>query len=147
MLPEFIRRADPDEQNAVQALVQTVVDEIYGGLWAPPPLPVDQENWSRSWVAVVGNGIVGVVLTDGPWLSDLWVLREYRGRGIGHQLLAKGEAEMLERGHRVFRLRVAKRNSSAINFYHQRDWRVAREFPHEKFPLTMLEMAKTISLE
>jgi hypothetical protein len=37
--------------DSVRAVVQTVVDEIYGGLWAPPPLPVEEENWHSSWVA------------------------------------------------------------------------------------------------
>jgi hypothetical protein len=67
----LIRRPQPDEHDSVRALVQTVVDEIYGGLWAPPPLPVEQESWHLSWVAVVDTKIVGMVLTQEEWISDL----------------------------------------------------------------------------
>jgi ribosomal protein S18 acetylase RimI-like enzyme len=144
MSQALIRRAIREELHTVQALVQTVVDEIYGGLWASPPLPVDEESWDLSWVAIVNGSIVGTILTREEWIEDLWVLRESRGRGIGLQLLAKGEAEILERGHREFRLRVLKVNTRAINFYRQQGWQTTREFLHEKFPVTMLEMVKSI---
>jgi ribosomal protein S18 acetylase RimI-like enzyme len=125
-------------------LVQTVVDEIYGGLWAPAPLPVEEESWHLSWVAVVDTKIVGMVLTQEEWISDLWVLRESRGCGIGHRLLAHGEAEILSRGRRTFRLRVVQSNAVAIKFYHRQGWQISREFPHEKVPVTMLEMVKSV---
>jgi ribosomal protein S18 acetylase RimI-like enzyme len=123
--------------------VQTVVDEIYGGLWAPAPLPIDEEDWSLAWVAVVDTRIVGMVLTSGEWISDLWVLRENRGCGLGQRLLAQGEAEIAGRGRGAFRLRVVKSNANAVNFYLRHGWRVQREFPNERLPVTMLEMAKS----
>lgn len=124
--------------------MQTVVDEIYGGLWAPPPLPVNEENWGLSWVAVVDAKIVGMVLTHEEWISDLWVVRQHRGCGVGHRLLARGEAEIVSRGRKTLRLRVLQSNTAAINFYNLQGWRVAREFPHEKFPVTVLEMVKSV---
>jgi len=137
-----IRRPMPGEQDSVRSLVQTVVDETYGGLWAPAPLPIDDEDWSLAWVAIVDPGIAGMVLTTGEWISDLWVLREHRGRGIGERLLAQGEAEIAGRGHVTCRLRVVKSNTNAIGFYLRRGWRVERKFPNERLPVTMLEMAK-----
>ena len=139
----LIRRPQPHEYKSVRALVQTVVDEIYGGLWAPPPLPVGEESWHLSWVAVVDTKIVGMVLTEDEWISDLWVLRESRGCGIGQRLLAHGEGEIFGRGHRTFRLRVVKSNTAAIRFYQRQHWQISREFPHEKFSVTMLEMIKS----
>jgi ribosomal protein S18 acetylase RimI-like enzyme len=144
MIEALIRRPQPNEHDSVRAVVQTVVDEIYGGLWAPPPLPVDEESWHLSWVAVVDNKIVGMVLTHEEWISDLWVLRENRGCGVGQRLLAQGEAEIIGRGCRTFRLRVLQSNAAAIKFYHRQGWRVAREFPHEKFPVIMMEMVKSV---
>src|ERR1700692_2341151 len=144
MIEALIRRPQPEEHDSVRALVQTVVDETYGGLWAPPPLPVDDESWHLSWVAVVNAKIVGMVLTQEEWISDLWVLRENRRCGVGHRLLAHGEAEILGRGRRTFRLRVLKSNTAAIEFYHRQGWQICREFPHERFPVTMLEMVKSV---
>jgi hypothetical protein len=64
MFEEVIRQPRFEEHDSVRAVVQTVVDEIYGGLWAPPPLPIDEDCWLLSWVAVVDTKIVGVVLTQ-----------------------------------------------------------------------------------
>jgi hypothetical protein len=65
MIDVLIRRSQPEEHDSVRAVVQTVLDETYGGLWASPPLPVDEENWHSSWVAVRNAKIIGVVLTSG----------------------------------------------------------------------------------
>src|SRR5271156_6693776 len=98
MMEALIRRPRPHEHDSVRALVQTVVDETYGGIWAPAPLPIDEANWQLSWVAVLDTRIIGVVLTEEEWISDLWVLREGRRCGVGRRLLAQGEAEIAGRG-------------------------------------------------
>lgn len=140
----FIRRPQSRELNSVRAVVQTVVDEVYGGLWAPPPLPIDEKGWDLSWIAVLDAKIIGVVLTSGEWLDDLWVLRESRRCGVGQRLLAQGEAEIVARGHETLRLRVVQSNAAAIEFYRRHGWWIDRAFPHEKFRITMLEMFKTM---
>jgi ribosomal protein S18 acetylase RimI-like enzyme len=91
---------------------------------------------------VLDAKIVGIALTSGEWLDDLWVLRKHRGCGVGQCLLVKGETEIAARGHRTMRLRVVQSNAAAIAFYHRHGWQTAREFPHEKFPVMMLEMFK-----
>jgi len=144
MIDVLIRRAHPEEHDRVRAVVQTVVDATYGGLWAPPPLPVDDEGWDSSWVAVRDANIIGVVRTSGEWLDDLWVLRESRGCGVGQRLLAQGGAEIIARGYKTLHLRVVQSNTVAIEFYGRHGWRTARVFPHERFPITMREMFKSI---
>jgi ribosomal protein S18 acetylase RimI-like enzyme len=144
MTQVLIRRPQPEEHYSVRALVETVVDEVYGGIWASPPLPIDEQHRHLSWIAVLDAKIVGVVLTSEEWLDDLWVLRENRRCGVGHRLLEQGEAEIIARGHPILRLRVVKSNIAAIEFYHRHGWRIAREFRHEKFPITTVEMAKSV---
>ena len=144
MMEALIRRPLPEEHDSVRALVQSVVDEVYGGIWVPSPLPIDEERWHLSWIAVLDTKIVGVVLTGDEWLDDLWVLRENRGYGVGHRLLEQGEAEIIARGHQTLRLRVVQSNAAAIKFYHRHGWRIAREFPHEKFPIMTVEMFKSV---
>jgi ribosomal protein S18 acetylase RimI-like enzyme len=143
MTEPLLRRAAPAEHDSVRSFVQTVVDEIYGGLWAPPPLAIDEEDWSLAWVAIADTHLVGMVLTSAEWISDLWILREHRGSGLGQRLLAQAEAEIAARGHKMFRLRVVKSNTRAVGFYLSHGWRVEREFPNERLPVTMLEMAKS----
>ena len=144
MIDALIRRPEPEELDSVRTVVQLVVDEIYGGLWAPPPLPVDEVNWHSAWIAVRDSRIIGVVRTSEEWLDDLWVLRASRGCGIGRRLLAQGEAEIKARGYETLHLRVVQSNTAAIEFYRRHGWRIARAFPHEEFPITMLEMFKAL---
>jgi ribosomal protein S18 acetylase RimI-like enzyme len=139
----LIRNPKASELDSIREVVQAVVDETYGGIWAEPPLPIDEEDWSLGFVAIVDARITGVVLTRGEWISDLWVLRESRGRGVGQKLLAKGESEISGRGFGTLRLRVVSSNSAAISFYLRNGWQMNREFPHEKLPVTMIEMTKT----
>ena len=134
MVEALIRRPKAGEEDGVRSVVQTVADEIYGGLWAPAPVPIDEEDWSVAWVAIVETRIAGIVLTNDEWISDLWVLRENRGHGIGKKLLARGEAEIAERGRGTFRLRVVKSNTLAVSFCLRHGWRVDREFPNKDYP-------------
>ncbi len=138
----LIRQSAANEHETVKALVQAVGDETYGGLWCAPPLPVDDEDWSLAWVAGVEGCIAGMVLTNAEWLSDLWVLKQHRGRGVGGRLLCQAEAEIRNRGLRMMRLRVVRSNVQAISFYQEHGWRVERAFRHETFPIEMVEMSK-----
>lgn len=142
MSPQIvIRPARPGENEPVQALVQTIADETFAYLFAPP-VPIGESNWSSSWLAISGEEIVGVMMTRDEWITDLWIRRESRGTGIGRKLLAYAEREIRDRGHDTIRLRVVKSNTRAVDFYRHHDWRIHREFPHEKFGHVMLEMTK-----
>ncbi len=90
----IVRRPTSSEHSNVRDLVQTVVDETYGGVWAQPPLPIDEEDWSLAWIAAVDFEIAGMVLTTEDWVSDLWVLRSFQGAGVGTMLLGHAETEI-----------------------------------------------------
>ena len=141
----LIRRPQSHEHHAVRALVTAVANETFANLFAPNPVPLklEEEDWSLAWVAVCDSKIVGVLLTNQESVSDLWVLRENRGHGIGRKLLAQGESEIAARGHQTCRLRVVKSNTVAVEFYFHQGWSIAREFPHEKYHHAMLEMVKS----
>ena len=141
--PEIvIRRARPDENNAVHALVQAIADETFVGLFATPHVPIGQADWFSAWLAISNDEIVGVTMTREEWVNDLWVRRDRRRLGIGARLLAHAEREIRTRGHETFRLRVVKSNVRAVQFYQSQGWKVHREFPHEKFGHAMFEMTK-----
>ena len=125
-------------------IVQTVVDETYGGIWAAPPLRIDDEDWSRAWVAVRNNELLGMTLTEQDWVGDLWVLKPFRNFGIGGLLLGEAESEIAGRGHMTGRLRVVSLNIRAQAFYKRHGWTTRREFPHEQLPISMIEMAKNL---
>jgi ribosomal protein S18 acetylase RimI-like enzyme len=141
----LIRRPQSHEYHAVRALVTAVANETFANLFAPNPVPLklEEEDWSLAWVAFCDSKIVGVLLTNQEWVSDLWVLSENRRHGIGRTLLAHGESEIAARGHQTCRLRVVKSNTVAVEFYFHQGWCIAREFPHEKYHHAMLEMVKS----
>ena len=134
------------ECTDVHVLVQAIVDEIYGGLWSEPPLPIDNEDWSQSWIAIYGTTLIGVVLTCGEWVEDLWVSAGFRGRGVGYQLLTLAETEIKDRGFHTAKLRVLSYNRNAIGFYKKRGWQVKGEYCHERFPVFVTEMQKHLCL-
>lgn len=142
----IVRRPQPGEYGSVLALIEAVANETFRDLFAPNPVPLefDDEDWPRAWVAVSDEKIVGVIITNREWVSDLWVFRGQRRQGIGSKLLAQGEAEIAGRGHQTCRLRVVRSNAVAVEFYLRHGWQIAREFPHEKYHHPMLELAKSL---
>jgi GNAT superfamily N-acetyltransferase len=142
----LMRRPQPSEYGAVRALIATVANETFKDLFAPNPVPLkfEDEDWPLAWVAVSDEKIVGVIMTNQEWVSDLWVFREHRRQGVGSRLLAQGEAEIAARGHQTGRLRVVRWNAVAAQFYLSHGWQIAREFAHEKYQHAMLEMAKSL---
>ena len=133
----------PNENLLVHALVQAIADETFSYIFAPSHVPIGEANWMSAWVAILGEEIVGVTLTQGEWVSDLWVRSDSRRHGLGARLLAQAEVEIRGRGYETFRLRVVKSNTRAVHFYKSQGWSVHREFPHEKFGHAMFEMNKS----
>ena len=140
-----MRRPLANEYNSVRALIETVANETFKDLFAPNAVPLEfkDEDWLLAWVAVSEGKIVGVIVTNQEWVSDLWVCRQHRRQGIGSRLLAQGEFEIAARGHQTCRLRVVRSNTTAVQFYLRHGWQIAREFAHEKYHHAMLEMAKS----
>ena len=135
-----IRRPRLLEQAAVNALVQTVVREVYA------TETTDFEDWTLGWGAFSGSEIIGIVHAIDDKIGDLWIAREWRSQGIGAQLLAKAEAEIRERGHAIAALRVVATNTRAQAFYTRNGWREVRRYPHERFPaIEMVDFEKPLA--
>jgi ribosomal protein S18 acetylase RimI-like enzyme len=137
-----IRRARPDENNSVHALVQAIADETFAYLFHSP-VPIGAPDWLSAWLAVSSGEIVGVTMTRDEWVSDLWIRSDSRRLGIGSKLLERAELEIRDRGYETLHLRVVKSNTRAVQFYKGHGWSVHREFPHERFGHPMLEMTKS----
>ena len=143
-----VRRPRPHEYDSVQDLIEIVATETFKDLFAPNPVPLEfkDEDWPLAWVAASDAKLLGVIITHREWVDDLWVLQEYRRKGVGSGLLAQGESEIAARGCQTGHLRVVKSNLVAVQFYSLQGWRIAREFAHEKYDHPMLEMAKSFPI-
>jgi len=110
-----IRRVKPIENDSVHALVQAIADETFAYLFAPSQVPSGRPIGSPlGWHSRRRD--FGVTMTQGEWVSDLWVRRDSRRAGIGGELLAHAEREIRSRGHDALRLRVVKSNTRAVEF-------------------------------
>lgn len=94
-----MRRAQASEYDSVRALIETVANETFSDLFAPNPAPLkfEDEDWPLAWVAVSDEKIVGVIITNQEWVSDLCVFREHRRRGFGSKF-SQGEAQIISAG-------------------------------------------------
>ena len=52
------------------------------------------------------------------WISLLYLLPEYRGHGLGVQLIGMADAYFFKKKRSAVRLHVAVTNEHAIGFYH-----------------------------
>ena len=93
-------------------------------------------------LAVAGDSAIGFAVffthfstflgRPGLYLEDLFVRREWRGRGIGRQLLAYLAALAVERQYGRMEWAVLDWNADAIRFYERLgarllpDWRICR---------------------
>jgi GNAT superfamily N-acetyltransferase len=139
-----VRNAEPAEVPRIEALVASVVDEIYGHLFhgdAPRP----EGDFERSLVAIERGQLVGVALTRHEWLDDLWIAPPHRGHGVGRRLLAAAEAQIASRALTRARLRVIAENDRARRFYLAHGWAEVRSYPHERYGFPMIELEKPLT--
>jgi ribosomal protein S18 acetylase RimI-like enzyme len=85
----------------------------------------------RILVAEIGQRIIGLaavlarVIPNDPdeeqtpyaYISDLVVLPEYRGRGVGHALLEQAESYARSAGATILRINVLAKNEDAARLY------------------------------
>ena len=139
-----IRPARESDLAGVERLVSSVAGEVYGHLFPGDP-PRPEGAWALGLVALRGGRIVGVVVTEGDWIEDLWVAADCRGRGIGSGLLAAGERQIAGRGHPLAHLRVIAENLAARRFYAREGWSEAERYPHEKWGFAMIDLSKPLT--
>ncbi len=96
---------------------------------AHPHTPAEDRAWIRGvfarqsvWLALDGENVVGIASRDGEWVTQLYLLPAYSGRGIGQELLERMLAEAPS-----LKLWTFARNAGARRFY-ERNGFVAVEF-------------------
>ncbi len=143
--PVTIRKSTHADNAGVTRLVNTVVIEKYGHLLREDLLVFGAATvWDGSWVAEVRGRLVGVGRCEENSIDDLWVDRNYRGRGIGSALLAKLETEIALNKQGPAKLRVVSENLDAKKFYQKNGWRELKRFPHERWGFDMTDMIKDV---
>ena len=126
-----------DYEN-LASLCQATEEDIGSALFASPPAAevlvartVDQTAKAAGF-ALFFETFSTFLGRRGVWLEDLFVRREYRGAGLGKELLIAVAAIAVTRGCARFEWSVLDWNTAAIGFYERvgavimPDWRIAR---------------------
>jgi mycothiol synthase len=119
-----------------EPLLYEISESAFADHWGFTPTPYDEWlHWLRElgtpdpslwFIAVFGGRAAGVAICRGEahgdtecgWVSQLGVLREHRGRGLGTALLTHAFAEFASRGLRRARLGVdAENTTGAVALY------------------------------
>lgn len=143
---EFRRMRDPEDFEALHACISEGFSEHFG-YWQQ-----DFDEWREEWLASPsydpeltllaweGQTLVGAALSmeiEGvAWISDLVVLKPWRGRGIGQALLGQMFAHLATRGRTEVRLFVdAGNETGATRLYERAGMRIRREEHTYRKPL------------
>jgi GNAT superfamily N-acetyltransferase len=128
-----IRHARPEDGRPVRRFVFDILNEYH--------VPADPDDDDRDvmefgapadervvqLVAEIDGAPIGsAILTpygDGEIkLSKLFLKPEFRGRGLGRELLERAEAEAQQRGYGRISLRTRERYAEAVRLYERAGW-------------------------
>jgi GNAT superfamily N-acetyltransferase len=110
ILNEYHVPADPDDDDADVMEFGAPADERVMHLVAE----VDGEPVGSAILTPYGDGEIK--------LSKLFLKPEFRGLGLGREMLARSEAESSERGYRRIFLRTRERYAEAVRLYERVGW-------------------------
>jgi ribosomal protein S18 acetylase RimI-like enzyme len=149
-----IRCADPSDLKHISKLWMSMITELN------VPLS-DYDNALKTWlnhvslliaedpcqviVATYGSEIIGYAIIEFSnlipmlrvfgyaALTDLYVKKDWRGKGVGVQLLKKAETIAISKGFSEIRLSVLSNNTDAIRFYKSNGYKIYGIIMHKKF--------------
>ncbi len=110
-------------------------------------IPIEQDKevedlkWSRKFVAIEDEKVVGFVGVDGDYLAWLYIDPDYYGQGIGRELLRIGVREIGEGAWTI----VLAGNKKAIALYESEGFREISRFDGDNngYPCTCLKMKRS----
>jgi len=89
----------------------------------------DFEN-SSIYVAIEDNKIIGFIIVrrdsdkNKIWINELWILKEYQGRGLGKMFMNKIEFKYSKKGIRIFELVANTQKGGAEGFYKKLGYKI-----------------------
>lgn len=122
------------ELNADQAEEDSasIVDGLhrFNLQYAEPEQYVPLKVFARNEMGVLVGGLLGETFWNWLHVDDLWVHESYRQAGVGKQLMARAEAEAIQRG--CLHAYLDTLDFQAPDFYHKLGytiWGVLDDFP------------------
>jgi ribosomal protein S18 acetylase RimI-like enzyme len=121
----IIRPATPSDN------LGTIWREVYEADYAalmPRGALASFEPRGQAYVADMHNKAIAFCYVHNHWLYELWVSKDWQGRGVGTALIHYAETLMQEHGVSEASLSVLKANTRAVALYQRLGWNVLKEF-------------------
>ena len=90
--------------------------------------PASFAGWDRKNRALCGVSLASLVAPDVGHITQICVVPQRQGHGIGYELLRRSLAALAAHGCRNVSLTVTSANQSALRLYRQMGFRLRREF-------------------
>ena len=135
----ILRPARSDEADTLLAIQREVAVDAFAHVYPPEryPFPDDaiREVWAEAladpdvevYVAELDGAAVGAVSVGRGYLSTLYVLPAYQGRGVGSALHDLALERLRALGFEQARLWTLDGNASGRRFYERRGWTLTDE--------------------
>jgi len=135
----ILRPARPDEADTLLAIQRDAAVDAFAHVYPPEryPFPDDafREVWAEAladpevevYVAELDGEAAGAVSVGKGFLSTLYVLPAYQGRGVGSALHDLALERLGASGVREARLWTLEGNASGRRFYERRGWSLTGE--------------------
>ena len=135
----ILRPARPDEADTLLAIQRDAAVDAFAHVYPPEryPFPDDafREVWAEAladpevevYVAELDGEATGAVSVGKGFLSTLYVLPAYQGRGVGSALHDLALERLGASGVREARLWTLEGNASGRRFYERRGWSLTGE--------------------
>lgn len=126
-----VRRAEPADAEAVADVLIASRRDAYPAVPASVHPDDETRTWVRQqllgecevWVATVEGAVVAVLALQDDFVEQLYVLRDWSGRGVGGRLLERAK----ERSPGGLQLWTFVSNESARAFYEHRGFTVVEQ--------------------
>lgn len=134
-----IREATSSDKTGIISLVSDVMREfglpvnlkfIETDIESTTEVSIDDR--AKLWIATLGNVIVASIAIIPKserecLLKRFYIMRQYRGLGLGRQLYEIAEQFAHQAGYNVIELEASRRFTKAIVFYHRNGYQLIRE--------------------
>lgn len=133
-----VRPGTAEDRAPVTAMVEAIWREVYSGRLPAESMSDRHEDWfsglvgdpgDQSWVAMLGDQVVGYSRVMANCVDQLWVPARMRRRGIGTALLGEAVAAIRARGFAFAQAGCEDFNPGGLRFLEANGWRAIGSEP------------------
>lgn len=154
-----VRPARPDEAETLLEIQREAAVDAFAHVYPPERYPFPDDAIREVWAEALGDpevevyvaeddGVpVGAVSVGNGYLSTLYVLPGYQGRGVGSALHDLAVERLRALGFDEAKLWTLRENDSGRHFYERRGWRLTDETRIVPYPPKPVDVQYALPLD